>query len=81
MKKKVFDPRVCETGTEFESYVVDFLNNHHFNARRVGKNDGGVDIIATYSKDNEEFEFYIQCKFHNKVIGNSATQEVFTAIH
>ncbi len=81
MKKVIFEPRYCETGIDFEQYVVKFLEILHFNATRVGGNDGGVDIIATYSKDNREFKFYIQCKFWNNTLGNGPIQEVYAGMH
>ena len=40
--------------------------------------DNGVDVIATKQVDGVEHKFYIQCKFHNRVIGKAPIQEVYT---
>ena len=62
---RVFNPRNCDNGIEFEAYVVDYLNKFGLNARRTKGDDGGVDVIATYSHNNVDYNFYIQCKFQN----------------
>lgn len=77
----VFNPRDCDNGFEFEEYVVSFLNKFELNARRTKGDDGGVDIIATYSQNNMDYNFYIQCKFQNKIQGKEPIQEVYAGMH
>lgn len=52
----------CHDGTDFESKVVDFLNQNGFKANRVGNNDGGADIVAKSITKPTEYTFNIQCR-------------------
>lgn len=78
---RVFNPRNCDNGIEFEAYVVDYLNKFGLNARRTKGDDGGVDVIATYSHNNVDYNFYIQCKFQNRMQGKEPIQEIYAGMH
>lgn len=80
-KSIVFNPRNCDNGVEFEAYVVDFLNKFELNAQRTKGDDGGVDVIATYSQNNVNYNFYIQCKFQNRIQGKEPIQEIYAGMH
>ena len=41
--------RDCKSGIDFENTVVKFLRCLAFEANRTGKDDGGIDIVATTS--------------------------------
>ena len=73
----------CLNGTDFEIWVEQLLRWAGFAAKRVGKNDCGVDIIASINLNGEAHRFYVQCKFHNKTLGKAPVQEIFagTAFH
>ena len=74
----------CTSGIEFEEWVKELLGQLQMKADRVGKNDCGIDIIATaaINKDMTK-QFYIQCKYYNKPLGKGPIQEIFagTAHH
>lgn len=69
--------RDCKTGFEFESKTVDFLRMMKFTASHTGRNDGGIDIVATKEVASIEYKFYIQCKYFNTTLGKHPIQEVF----
>lgn len=70
---------VPNSGIEFERAVVDTLVKLKINAHRVGKNDGGVDIIAKPELGKMQWIFYIQCKYYNKPVDKKPIQEVYAA--
>lgn len=74
---KHIDFQRCTSGIDFENWMVDLLMQLHIPARRVGKNDCGVDIIAEANWNNKKYYFYIQCKYHNKPIIKTPVQEIF----
>lgn len=55
--------RDCKSGIDFENTVVKFLRCLAFEANRTGKDDGGIDIVATTSILSTKYTFYIQCKY------------------
>lgn len=74
----------CTDGNEFESFIVRLLRGLGFKAQRTkkgGMGDGGVDIIAEITVNDELLRFAIQCKYQNSVISKKAVQEIFTGIH
>lgn len=73
-----YQPRDCKTGTDFENWVQGVLTAFRFDAKRTGGNDNGVDIIATTTIGQKEYKYYIQCKFHNRPVGKTPIQEVYT---
>lgn len=73
-----YQPKNCKSGTDFENWIQSLLTAAGFNARRTGGNDNGVDIIATITFGKKEYKYYIQCKFHNKPVGKTPVQEVYT---
>lgn len=73
-----FQPLNCKSGTDYELWVLNLLILVGIKARRTGKDDNGVDIVAEVAIGETLYKFYIQCKFHNKTIGKEPIQEVFT---
>ena len=74
----------CSSGMEYEEWVKDLLGKIRMKADRVGKNDCGIDIIATAAiNKNMTRRFYIQCKYYNKPLGKGPIQKIFagTAHH
>lgn len=69
--------RDCKTGTDFENNTVLFLNRAGLTANKTGRNDGGIDIVATTNINSVEYKFYIQCKYFNTSLGKHPIQEVF----
>ena len=67
----------CKTGVDFENKTVEFLRKAGFNSNKTGKNDGGIDIVATTSINGTERKYYIQCKYYNKTVGKHPIQEVY----
>lgn len=67
----------CKTGVDFENKTLEFLRLAGFNADKTGRNDGGIDIIATKDINNSEYKFYIQCKYFNTTLGKHPIQEVY----
>ena len=67
----------CYTGKDFELKVVDFLRGMGFKADKTGRNDGGIDIVATKTIKDTEHKFYIQCKYFNTTLSKHPIQEVF----
>ena len=67
----------CYTGKDFELRVVDFLRGVGFKADKTGRNDGGIDIVATKEIEGTEYKFYIQCKYFNTTLSKHPIQEVF----
>lgn len=51
--------RDCKSGIDFENTVVKFLRCLAFEANRTGKDDGGIDIVATTSILSTKYTFYI----------------------
>ena len=51
--------RDCKSGIDFENTVVKFLRCLAFEANRTGKDDGGIDIVATTSVLSTKYTFYI----------------------
>ena len=68
---------VCKDGTDFENWMVKILGNYGFDAKRVGNNDNGVDIVAATTVDDIKYSFNIQCKLHNMTVGKGAVREVY----
>lgn len=68
----------CYTGTDFENRVAEFLKALSFEVRRLGKSDGGVDIIATTTTKPTVYSFNIQCKYFNRPVDKRPIQEVYT---
>ena len=68
----------CNTGIDYENKVVSMLLGVGFKAQRVGKNDNGVDIIASKFINKTEYKFNIQCKYYNTPLGKAPIQQVFT---
>ena len=66
--------RNCKSGIGFETRICNMLIEMGLDAKRVGKSDKGVDVIATTPSG---YIFNIQCKFHNKSIDNSSINQVF----
>lgn len=64
----------CKSGIDFETRICNMLIEMGLDAKRVGKSDKGVDVIATTPAG---YTFNIQCKFHNKSIDNSSVNQVF----
>ena len=73
-----FQPKACKSGTDYELWVLNLLNIAGFNAKRTGKEDNGVDIMAEINICDTIYKFNIQCKFYNKPIGKAPIQEVYT---
>lgn len=69
--------RDCKSGIDFENTVVKFLRCLAFEANRTGKDDGGIDIVATISILSTKYTFYIQCKYFNTPLGKHPIQEVY----
>lgn len=78
-----FEFKRWKSGTDYENWVTDLLNELQFKAHRVGKNDSGVDVIAETHWEGKKHRFYIQCKHYNKSVGKGPIQEIFagTAFH
>lgn len=68
----------CRSGLEFEEWVKDIMIKLKLKARRVGKNDAGVDVIVVVSWAKVKYRFYIQCKYYNRPLGKAPIQEVYT---
>lgn len=78
-KPKEIDFHRCTSGIDFEEWVKTLLIDLRMTANRVGKNDGGVDVVAVAQvSETEKYRFYIQCKYYNKPLGKAPIQEVFT---
>ena len=73
-----FKPKNCMSGYDFELWVQGLLTSMGFNAKTTRGNDNGVDIIATLDKQDCHLKYYIQCKFHNRPVGKTPIQEVYT---
>ena len=73
-----FKPKNCMSGYDFELWVQGILTTLKFDARRTKGNDNGVDIIATLDERGECLKFYIQCKFHDRPVGKTPVQEIYT---
>lgn len=73
--------RNCSTDIDFENKIVQILNELGFDARRVGTNDSGIDIIATYVTEPNPIVFNIQCKYYNRTLSKAPIQEVFSGTH
>lgn len=69
------------TGIDFENGVVAFLNRYGFKAKKTGKSDGGIDILATSTTSPKTYSFNIQCKYFNKPLGKAPIQEVYAGTH
>lgn len=67
----------CYTGKDFELRVVEFLRSMGFTADKTGRNDGGIDIVATKEVNGTEYKYYIQCKYFNTTLSKHPIQEVF----
>ena len=84
---------LLKSGVQYEEYVVSFLKELTFNAKKTGNNDGGIDIVCTAKMpevvdpetgeifDSEIRTFMIQCKFHNRPVAKAPVQEVYTGVH
>ncbi len=73
-----FMPKNCMSGYDFELWVQGILTALKFDAKRTKGNDNGVDIIATLGERGSHLKYYIQCKFHNRPVGKTPVQEVYT---
>ena len=73
-----FKPKNCMSGYDFELWVQSILTTLKFDAKRIKGNDNGVDIIATLDERGNQLKYYIQCKFHNRPVGKTPVQEVYT---
>lgn len=69
------------TGTDFENGCVEILEHCGFRASETGKDDKGVDIIASITINETFKKYYIQCKYQNKTLSMHPVQEVFTGTH
>lgn len=69
------------TGIDFEKGCVEILEYCGFKAFQTGKEDKGVDIIASITFDENVKKYYIQCKYQNKTLSMSPVQEVFAGTH
>lgn len=76
--KQAYNMQKCRTGTDFENFIVTLLTQYGFDARKTGRDDKGVDIIATKNvyKDKPPLKFFIQCKFWKSTIGIGPINEV-----
>ena len=70
----------CHTGADFENFIIEFLSDFGIDASSTGKEDKGVDIVATATLETTN-KFYIQCKYWNNTIGLHPIQEVYTGTH
>ncbi len=69
------------TGIDFEKGCVEILEHCGFKAFQTGKEDKGVDIIASISINGNVKKYYIQCKYQNKTLSMHPVQEVFAGTH
>lgn len=69
------------TGIDFEKGCVEILEHCGFKAYQTGKEDKGVDIIASITIGENIKKYYIQCKFQNKTLSMHPVQEIFTGTH
>lgn len=69
------------TGTDFEKGCIELLQHCGFEASGTGKEDKGVDIIASITINGTFKKYYIQCKYQNKTLSMHPVQEVFTGTH
>lgn len=69
------------TGIDFEKGCVEILEHCGFKAYQTGKEDKGVDIIASITIGENVKKYYIQCKFQNKTLSMHPVQEIFTGTH
>ena len=65
----------CMSDIDFETRIRNMLANMGLDAKRVGKSDKGVDIIAITPSG---YTFNIQRKFYNKFIDNLSINQVFS---
>ena len=66
------------SGYDFELWLQGILTTLKFDAKRIKGNDNGVDIIATLDERGDHLKYYIQCKFHNRPVGKTPVQEIYT---
>ena len=60
-------------GIRFENHCMEILKHNGWNVKRTpNTGDQGVDLIASI----ENLRISIQCKNHNKAVGNKAVQEI-----
>lgn len=69
------------TGVDFENGCVEILEHCGFKAFQTGKEDKGVDIIASITINGTFKKYYIQCKYQNKTLSIHPVQEIFTGTH
>ncbi len=69
------------TGTDFENGCIELLQHCGFKVLGTGKDDKGVDIIASITIDENVKKYYIQCKYQNKTLSMHPVQEIFTGTH
>lgn len=67
----------CYTGIDFENRVAELLSIC-CTVHRMGKSDGGVDLIATTNTQPGQLSFNIQCKYFNRAVDKRPIQEVYT---
>lgn len=75
--KQNFQPVGCNSGTDYEIWVMTLLEKSGLKAHRTGKDDNGVDMIAMIEIDGTHHKYYIQCKFYNRPVGKAPVQEVY----
>lgn len=70
----------CKTGVDFENLIIKLLRACNIKASSTGKEDKGIDIVASATLDITK-KYYIQCKFWNNTVGLHPIQEVYTGTH
>lgn len=71
----------CQTGADFENFIIEFLREYGIQASSTGKEDKGVDIVAKATLGGITNKYYIQCKYWNNTVGLHPIQEVYTGTH
>jgi len=70
---KKFIDESYKKGIRFENYCMEILKQHGWEVKETPKTgDQGVDLIASIN----DLRICIQCKDHEKAIGNKAVQEI-----
>ena len=53
----------CQSGVDFENLIIGFLRDCGIEASSTGKEDKGIDIVASATPDDITKKYYIQCKY------------------
>lgn len=77
---KVLRISECLTGADFENTILNILVNLGFDAHLTGKEDRGIDIIASKTVDEKAYKFYIQCKFWNTTVGQHEALKIYKKV-